>query len=372
MKEKNEIKKYMFLIIFAIITYFAINNLHQVFNILKTTFVVFLPFIMGGIIAFILNIPMTKIEKLINKKIKKESKRTKSIIRAISIILSLAIFLLIVGLVSFMLIPELIESIESLISNLPNLVNSTEKHILNLLESHPEVQVEIKNIFNDINTSKILSNILNYIVSGSLNFISNIISSIITLFMSLVFAIYMLSQKEYLINGFKKVMNAYLKKEKVEKLTNILKLSNKTFSKFISGQCLDAAILGTMLFLILSLFKFPYALIISVLTSITALIPIFGAFIAMIIGTILICINNPFDAFLFILLFLIVQQIEEYFVYPKVVGSSVGLLSLWTLLAITVGGKLFGIPGMIIGLPLASILYSLFRNNVNKRLERNN
>lgn len=371
MKEKNEIKKYIFLILFAILCYFGINNIKIIFDLLKMIFNVFLPFILGGVMAFILNIPMTKIEKLLNKKFKKETKKSKSVIRTISIIMSLTIFTLIVGLIAFMLIPELIESIEALISNIPSLVNDTEKHILNLLKSHKEVQIEIQNIFNNINTSRILSNVLNYIISGSLEIISSVISSIITIFMSLVFAIYMLSQKEYLINGFKKTLKAYLKEDKEEKVLNVLKLSNNTFTKFISGQCLDAVILGFMLFIALSIFKFPYALIISVLTTITALIPIFGAFIAMVIGTVLIGISSPLEALLFILIFLIVQQIEEYFIYPKVVGASVGLSPLWTLLAITVGGNLFGIVGMLIGLPLASILYSLFRNNVNRRIEKN-
>ncbi len=365
MKEKNEIKKYMFLILFAILTFFAINNIKGVLEIIESIFIVMLPFILGLVIAFILNIPMVKIEKLLNKKLK-----NKRIVRTISIILSLSIFILIIGSVSFLLIPELIESIKSLITNIPSLVNTVEESVLNLLKSHKDVQIEIQNLFNNIDTSKILSNILNYIVNGSLGFISSFISSIITIFMSIVFAIYMLSQKEYLINGFKKVLKAYLKKETVDKILDICELFNRTFSKFISGQCLDAVILGFMLFIVLTLFKFPYALIISVLTTITALIPIFGAFIAMTVGTILIGITSPFEALLFILIFFSVQQIEEYFVYPKVVGSSVGLSSLWTLLAITVGGNMFGVVGMLIGLPIASIIYSLFRSNVNTRLKQ--
>jgi len=181
----------------------------------------------------------------------------------------------------------------------------------------------------------------------------------------------MLSQKEQLQESLKKMIYAYAKREKdADKIMEVGKLSNNVFSKFISGQCVEAVILGCIFFVVLSIFKFPYALIISVLTAITALIPIFGAMIAMVIGAILIAITNPFQAFIFVLVFLVVQQIEGNFIYPKVVGKSVGLSPLWTLLAITVGGGLFGIVGMLVGLPIASIVYSLVTNDTNKRLNK--
>ena len=147
-----------------------------------------------------------------------------------------------------------------------------------------------------------------------------------------------------------------MSKEKVYKITEIGSLANKTFSKFISGQCVEAIILGLIIFFTSIIFRFPYSLIIAVLTAVTALIPIFGALIAMLVGAILIAITNPIQAIIFMVVFQIVQQIEGNFIYPKVVGKSVGLSPLWTLLAITVGGNLFGIPGMLLGLPLASVV----------------
>lgn len=364
MKTKDELKKWMFLILFAIVSFYIINNINIVWNVILFLLSVMSPFILGGILAFILNIPMTKIEKQLNKKIK-----NKRITRTISIILSLLIFLLIIGFISFLIIPEVIESIEKLVSNIPGLVNDTESYILNLLKNHESVQVEIKEMFKSVNTSKIISNILNYIVNGSLSFISSLISSLITIFTGIVFSIYMLSQKEYLIKCFHKILKAFISDSKCKKIGEICTLANKTFSNFISGQCLDAVILGAILFVVLSLFRFPYALLISVLTCVTALIPIFGALIAMVVGVVLIGISSPLEALLFILIFQIVQQIEGNFIYPRVVGSSVGLSPLWTLLAITVGGNLFGIIGMLIGLPIASILYAIFRSYVNERIK---
>ncbi len=370
MTEKEEMKKWITLILIAVISYFLINNFTTVLNILGKIINVLLPFILGGVLAFILNIPMTKIENILLKKIK--NKKYKSLVRIISIILSLLLFILVIGFISFLLIPELVENIEALITNIPNLVSEAEDFILNLLDQHPSIQVEIEKMFTSINTSSLLADALNYIVNGSLSFISSFISSIITLFTAIIFSIYMLTQKEYLIKGVKKVSFAYLNKEKANKLIEVGSLANKTFSKFISGQCVDAIILGIILFIVLSLFKFPYALLISVLTCITALIPIFGALIAMAVGAILIAITSPLEALLFIVIFQIVQQIEGNFIYPRIVGSSVGLSPLWTLFAITVGGSLFGVVGMIIGLPLASIAYAILRSNVNNKITEKN
>ena len=367
MKEQ-EIKNWIFLILFAIISFYLINNLTIIWTFISNLLKVFAPIILGGVIAFILNIPMTKIENLIKKKFK--NKKYNTLIRIVSIIISLIIFISLIGLLLFLIVPELATNIESLINNIPSLVKDTENFLLQMLNKYPEIQINIKEIFMNLNTSKILSDTLNYILNSSLGFISSFISSLVTLFMGLIFAIYILIQKEYLSKCFKKLLYAFLNKTKVSKIIEVSKLSNKTFSKFISGQCLDAVILGTILFVVLSIFKFPYALLISVLTTITALIPIFGALIAMVVGAILIGINNPLHALAFIVIFQIVQQIEGNLIYPRVVGSSVGLSPLWTLLAITIGGNLCGITGMILGLPLASICYAFLRTSVNNKLKQ--
>ena len=194
-----------------------------------------------------------------------------------------------------------------------------------------------------------------------------LISSFVTIFTALIFAIYMLFQKEYLIDGAKKLLYAYTKKEYAEKTIKVGKLANKTFSKFISGQCVEAIILGTIIFIVSLICGFPYALLIAVLTAVTALIPIFGAIFAMIIGAILIAITDPIQALIFILVFQVVQQIEGNLIYPKVVGKSVGLPAVWVLGGVTIGGGLFGIVGMLIGVPLVSAFYRLLYEDMNKR-----
>ena len=360
----------MFLII-GIVAYLMISNFEIIVSLISKLYNAMFPFILGIVLAFILNIPMMKIETLINNLQKNKNKKIPT--RGIAITLSLIIFITFVIFVSFELVPELVSNIESLIKSIPGIINEIKLYLTELLSDFPDIQKQILNIFNN-NTSfnDLLMNLLNNIVNGSIGFISNFVSSLITIFTSLVFAIYMLAQKESLIKGVKKIVKAYLPEKSHEKIMDIAKLSNQTFTKFVSGQCLEALILGCIFFVILTLFQFPYALLISVITTITALIPIFGALIAMVIGAILIATINPLQALLFIGLYLIIQQIEGNLIYPRVVGKSVGLSPIWTLLAVTVGGSLFGIVGMLIGLPLASILYAIFKKDLSSRLKGKN
>jgi len=296
MKNKDELRNWIVLILVAVISYWLINNIELIFGIIGKFINVLLPFIIGIALAYVLNIPMTKIEKFLKKNINKQN--IKIPIRVISIILSLVLLVLILAFVLLMLIPELVENIELLIQNIPTLISNVEEWVVGLLDKYPDMQSEIHEIFRE-NTSNngIIINILNYALNGTINIISNLVSGVITIFTSLIFAIYMLSQKEQLQESLKKMIYAYAKREKdADKIMEVGKLSNNVFSKFISGQCVEAVILGCIFFVVLSIFKFPYALIISVLTAITALIPIFGAMIAMVIGAILIAITNPFPS----------------------------------------------------------------------------
>ena len=264
------------------------------------------------------------------------------------------IFFAVIVAISFLLIPELIENIRLLISNIPQVINDVRDWALKLADDYPDIQKQIETAFeaNGTNFNDIVVTVLNHVINGSLNFVSSLVSGLFTVFTAIVFAIYMLNQKEQLVIGSKKLMYAYGKKKHADKVIEMARLANQTFSKFISGQCVEAVILGCIFFAVLSLLGFPYALIISVLISITALIPMFGAMIAMVIGAVLIAVTSPIKAILFIIIFQVIQQIENNFIYPKVVGKSVGLSSMWTLLAVILGGSLMGIVGMIIGLSL--------------------
>lgn len=366
-KDILEMRKWIILILIAIFSYWGLNNFDKLLGVINTGYKVLEPFILGGVIAFVLNILVNKIEKYLNKWIKN---RRFKLVRFISIILSLLIFILVIVFTAFLLIPELIENIQMLMGNVPGLIGDAQNSILNLLDKYPDIQNEISKMFAESgNVSTIISNVLNYFITGAIGFIGSLVSSFITIFTAIIFAIYMLAQKEYLIRGTKKVLYSLLNKKRADKLVEIGTLANKTFSKFISGQCLEAIILGGLMFIAFTISGFPYALMLAVLTAITSLIPIFGALIAMVIGAILIGIGDPVQAIIFVIVFQVVQQIEGNFIYPRVVGASVGLSPLWTLLAITVGGNLFGIPGILLGLPVASVLYALIKELVNGRLK---
>ena len=366
-KVNKEMKDYIILIIVAALAFWTVNNVEVIFLTLETILKVLKPFILGGVIAFILNIPTTKIENFLSKYLKKKGYKVP--IRIVSIIISLLFLVVIISFVALLLIPELMDSLRLLMESIPGLIETLQVKVLDLLDRYPEVQTQMKQFFlQQDNTSDIVSSILNYVINSLVGCVSGIISSFVTIFTAIIFSIYMVSQKEYLGRGAKKIVYAYFPERQAKKMVETAHLLNNTFNRFISGQCVEAIILGVIIFGTCILFRFPYALIIATLTTITALVPIFGAIVAMTVGAILIGINNPVQAIIFIIVFQVVQQIEGNFIYPRVVGKSVGLLPMWTLLAIIVGGNLFGIVGMLVGLPLASVAYSLIRNNVNDKL----
>lgn len=367
MIKNNNMKQKIMLILIAVISFWVVNNFGVIWNVIVKFLGVLSPFILGFVLAFILNIPMMRIEGWLKSVF--NNKGNKGFIRVISIVLSLGIMFVVIGVVLFLLIPELINSIQSLISSVPGVFDKVEVWLLDLLDKYPDVQKKISELFSNNSQDLAIGQMLNYIINFSVGLVSSLVSGVVTIFTAIVFVVYVLSQKEYLIRGMKKLIYAFIKRDYADKLVSVGKLANNTFSSFISGQCVEAVILGCIFFVVLSIFRFPYALIISVLTTITALIPIFGAFIAMVIGAILISINSPMQALIFIVVFQVIQQIEGNFIYPRVVGKSVGLSPMWTLFAISVGGSLFGIVGMLVSLPLASILYVLLRESVNSRIK---
>ena len=193
-------------------------------------------------------------------------------------------------------------------------------------------------------------------------------SGVTTFVIAFVFACYILLQKERLNIQIRKIMYAYMKKDLVKKVLDVCSLTYKTFSSFLTGQCVEAVILGTMFVIAMSVFRLPYALLVGVLIAFTALIPIFGAFIGCFVGAFLILMVAPMKALMFVIMFLVLQQIEGNLIYPKVVGSSVGLPSIWVLAAVSIGGSLMGVVGMLVFIPVVSVLYTLLRNNVYGRL----
>ena len=367
--KKEEIKKWITLIIVAIIGYWTINNFKVVGEILSNILNIIFPFILGGSLAFILNIPMTFFEnKMLKQKKKKQSKNLK-LIRIFSIFFAIVVILVVVTLIVTLIVPELIDIVNLLTDNIPYYVEEISK----LIQEHSDKLTNINSVIvnKDIDIENIKNQILSQIpglLTSSISIVGSIFSGIATFFIAIVFAIYILVDKEKLQEQSKKILYAYLKKEKADKLINIGKVANNTFKNFFTVQCLEATILGTLCMIGMLILRIPYAMPIGVLIGVTALIPVVGAFIGIIIGAILILSVSPIKVITFVIFVLILQQIEGNLIYPRVVGNSVGLPGMWVLVAVSVGGSLGGILGMLIGVPIASIIYTLVKKDVNKKI----
>lgn len=374
-KNKKEFRKYIILIVVAIITYWIINNLSLVGNVLKNIFNIIFPFVLGGCLAFILNMPMTFFEKKLlknkNPKSKKNKKATnKKLVRIISIIFAIIVILMIFALIINLIVPELINIVNLLIDNMPYYLEELTKFL-------KTYEINISNITNMIQESNIdidaikgqITTLIPSIVTSSISIVSGVINAIATFFISIVFAIYILMDKEKLGEQGRKILLAYLTKEKLHRVMEIGKVINNTFKSFFTVQCLEAMILGTLCCIGMLILDIPYAVPIGILIGVTALVPIVGAFLGVIIGAILIIAVNPVKVITFVIFVLILQQIEGNFIYPRIVGSKIGLPGMWVLLAVSVGGKLGGVLGMLLGVPVATIIYTLLKNDVNEKIE---
>ncbi|AWY99184.1 AI-2E family transporter [Blautia argi] len=366
---KKNMKNMMFLIVFAVLFYVGVQRIEN----LAAGFVfvgrIVFPFILGGAMAFILNLPMSFLEKRLFGKVKK-----RKLVRLASLVLSILFVLVVVQIVLLVVIPEVGTTVASISNNIEALLPELQKWAVSTFPDSEEISLWIQSL--EFNWDKIIQTAIDFLKNGAGNVLNStftvaktVINSLMNFCVAFVFACYILLQKEKLSVQVKKVLYAFVPVKFVKKTLKVASLSYKTFANFVTGQCLEAVILGTMFFIAMSLLKFPYALLVGVVIAFTALIPIFGAFIGCVLGTFLIFVSNPMQAIGFVILFLMLQQIEGNLIYPHVVGGSVGLPSIWVLVAVTVGGSLMGVVGMLIFIPLSSVVYALFREMVYKRLK---
>ena len=292
----------------------------------------------------------------------------------VSLILTLIFVLALLSLVTIVVVPELGNTIATLGKTLPEKVPVLMKKA-ELVSNHPELVDYIDEVQAQLNWEEILNQLVtffrigaNSMLSSTISVATGIVSGVGTFFIGLVFACYILLQQEFLKRQMKKLIFAYLKEKHANRFLQICALTYRTFSNFLTGQCLEAVILGMMFFISMTILRFPFAVLVGVLIAFTALIPIFGAFVGCAVGTFLILTVNPSQAAAFVVLFLVLQQIEGNLIYPKVVGGSIGLPAIWVLVAVTLGGSLFGIVGMLVFIPIVSVVYTLLKEDVNKRL----
>lgn len=363
--DKNNVKKILGIITFTLVLLALLMNMGKVQSFLVFLWGILFPFALGGAIAFILNIPMTAIEK---KLFPQKGKMA----RPVSLILSILFVFAVIAIVIVVVIPQLGKTFDSISTGMTAFLPEVQEWLEGIFRDWDMIESYIKSL--EFDWKSWLDGVKDFALSGAGSVVSytmsatmTVINGVVTFFIAFVFSLYILIQKETLGRQCNKVIRAFLAPKTVDKIFYVCSLSHRIFSKFITGQCLEALILGMMFVVSMTIFGMPYALLVGVLIAFTALIPMVGAFIGCFVGAFLILMVNPMQAIFFVILFLVLQQVEGNLIYPHVVGSSVGLPSIWVLFAVTVGGKLLGIVGMLIFIPLFSVMYALFREWVNQR-----
>ena len=370
--DKKTIRKIFWVAVGSIIIYWLLHETDRFRTFWNTVTGIFSPFVTGAALAFILNVPMRSFERRL-KFIKNDGAR-----RALGIVLTfLSIALVLYGVVR-LLIPQISDTVAILIPKLTDFFLGLEQKLIVFLEANPELLawVYANTDLGGLDWTSlvqqavtILKNSLTVIAGGAFSAVGSVAGGLVDAVIGLVFALYCLARKEILARQGRKLLYAFAPEHTSDEVIRIMRLTNVTFSNFISGQCLEAIILGIMFAIAMAILKLPYISLISVLIAITALVPIVGAFVGCAIGAFLILVNDPVQAVIFVAMFLVLQQIEGNLIYPKVVGTSIGLPGMWVLLSVTVGGEIMGIMGMLVMIPLFSVVYTLLREITYKRVE---
>lgn len=371
--EKKTLKNIFIGVGACIVLYWILHETGRVKSVLKVALEILSPFILGSALAFIINVPMRAIEKCLTK-IKNDNLR-----RTVALLLTIICILLILALVFWLLIPQVIDTVESLIPKLLIFITNMETAIVKFLNDNPQVMewigqnADIQNLNLADLVQKAISmvgNSVSTIFERTISAIGSISGALVDVVIGLVFAIYCLFQKENLARQGRKIIYAYLPEKFCDGAVRILRLTNSTFSNFLSGQCVEVVILGCLFAVTMAIFRMPYIPLVSVLIAVTAFIPVVGAWVGCVLGTFLILVANPLQAVWFVVMFVVLQQIENNLIYPRVVGTSIGLSGMWVLVAVAVGGDLMGVAGMFLMIPVASVLYTLAREAVNNKLEK--
>ena len=373
---KENVKKLRGLIVFTAVIVVCLWKYEASLKILFFIWGVVRPFILGGAIAFVLNVPMNFIQRhLFPQERIEHNKIWNKLARPVSMLIVLFLVIATVGLVMFVLIPQLGNTFANLGQSIQNFIPQIQEWAEVLFHNNKEVMDVINHLEFDWN--KIMNTGFDFFTSGAgsvldstISAAKSIINGITTFFIAFAFAIYILMQKEKLQVQSQKVLFAFVRKGRAEAVLEVLSLTYQTFSHFLTGQCVEAVILGCMFVVSMAIFKLPYALLIGIVIAFTALVPIFGAFIGCFVGAFLIFMVDPMKAVAFIVLFLVLQQIEGNLIYPHVVGNSVGLPSIWVLAAVSIGGSLMGVVGMLVFIPVVSVSYALFREIVYLKLKK--
>ncbi len=364
--------KYIFLcVIGCIALYWLLNEFERVKSVWDFVSGIFAPFVVGAALAFVFNVPMRAIERGL------QGIRKPQLRRAISLVLTILAILLVIAIVVMLLIPQIQKTIEDIAAQLPGFFTEVQTFVLQFLEDQPELAAWVQEYLSQLSidwkgliekAADFLGTSLASLFGSAISAVSTLADAIFNAVVSFVFAIYCLFQKETLARQGRKLLYAIIPENKADETIRVLRMTNSAFSNFITGQCLEAVILALLFVIAMMLFRMPYIPLICVLIGVTALVPLVGAFVGCILGAFFILVNDPVQAVTFVIMFLVIQQFEGNVIYPRVVGSSIGLPGMWVLLAVAVGGELMGVGGMLVMVPFASVLYALLQEFTRHRL----
>ena len=369
--DKSVLKKLFVLAAGCILFAWLVLDTARATAMFSTVWNLISPFVVGAGIAFVFNVPMRAIERQL------ADIRRAGFRRLLSIVLTILCLVLIIMFVFELLIPQIRLTVASLSQTMPVFIEGLAAKLMVMMQDHPELRAWLQEAlklesldWNTILTETLgfLSNQMSTVMGGAVSVIGSVTGAIINMVVSIAFAIYCLSRKEILSRQGRRLLYSFLSENHADQVIRVLRLTNSTFSNFISGQCLEACILGCLFAVAMAIFKMPYISLVSVVIGVTALIPVVGAFVGCILGAFFILVNNPIQALTFVIMFLVIQQLENNLIYPRVVGTSIGLPGMWVLVAVSVGGDLMGVGGMLLMIPVTSVIYALLREFTDKRL----
>ena len=365
--------KWLGIAVVSILLFGIINNIDKSLSVLSLIMKILSPIFIGIFIAIILNIPVSTFENKIFKRLtQKNGKVWSKIKRAVSISLSVITFFLIISLLLSYIVPEFVRTCQGFIEKAPKYLDDLTATLREwVVTLHLPIKPESINLSYDVVTSWLASSLGDNstdIFHTTLNTAISVFSSVWNVILGFILAIYIVATKESLSKLVKGLLFSILSKEKAENTISVTRLSKDAFEGFVAGQCIEVLLIGTLTFVGMSIFRFPYALMVSCIVAVSAFVPIFGAIVGAVIGAFLILLVDPIQALWFLVFIVILQQIESNVIYPRIMGQQIGLPSLWVLVAVVLGGEFFGIPGIILSVPLCSVLYTLLHEWILKRL----
>lgn len=373
---RRTMKKLMALIAFGIAFCLGLLNLYRFRALVGTIAAILQPILLGFVVAYIFNILMREIEtRAFARMDRRFVKHWPRIRRPLSISISLMLVFGLFALIAFIIVPDLITSVTNIANDIPSLFHNLQKQYETFVRKNPIIGAHMASLQVDWDSvtrsfAQEAKHSSTALVNFTISFTTSLLNGFVSFILGFIIAVNILFSKEKLKEQFRRLLYAFLPKDYPEKTIRLLRITDRAFSDFITGQCLGAAVLGGLCFLGMLVFRFPFSLLISVLVAFFALLPILGQIFSVLIGALLILTVSPIQALWFTIYLLVLQQINGNLIYPKVVGSKIGLPTLWVLVAIALGGNLFGIVGMLVSIPIFSVARTLLKESIDRRLAK--